>query len=147
MEHEIYPMPAFATFAVADLEASTRWYVDGLGFDVIARLEIPEGSPMLVHVRRAKYQDLLLVPRRGPAPEAAGAGVRVSFSAQADALGELAARAGVVGGGVVEGPAPTAWGTIDLVARDPDGYVVVMTARGTPDPLMTEALERARQAG
>ncbi len=143
MQHEIYPMPAFATFAVSDLETATRWYVDGLGFDVIARLEIPQGAPMLVHVRRAKYQDLLLVPRRGDAPATPGAGVRVSFSADAETLGDLAERARGMGGGVVEGPAPTAWGTIDLVARDPDGYVVVLTARGTPSPVMTEALERA----
>lgn len=125
MTDDIYPMPAFATFQVADLAASTRWYVDGLGFHVVAELPGPSGRPALVHLRRERYQDLLLVPAAAPADTPPGSGVTVSFSA--GDLDALAARARAVGGGSVEGPAPTPWNTVDVVAYDPDGYRVVLT--------------------
>ncbi|HZN73388.1 MAG TPA: hypothetical protein VFC00_17100 [Micromonosporaceae bacterium] len=37
------------------------------------------------------------------------------------------------GGGLVEGPADTPWNTRDVRATDPDGYVVVFTARRPVD--------------
>ena len=59
----IYVMPACATLTVSDLDASRRWYVDGLGFAVLAQVPGPTGSVALLHLRRWRYQDLLLVPR------------------------------------------------------------------------------------
>jgi hypothetical protein len=72
----------------------------------------------------------------------------VGFAADASELAEVAARATKVGGGTVEGPAPTPWNTIDLVARDADGYTVVLTGYGghRNDEMQT-ALDNARVKG
>ena len=67
----------------------------------------PAGRPMLAHLRRARYQDLLLVPG------GAAAGARISISLRADGdPAELASRARSVrpaGGSAVEGPIDTPW--------------------------------------
>ena len=120
VDRDVYPMPAFVTFPVTDLAASTRWY-EALGFVVLATLPGPDGTDALVHLRRLRYQDLLLVPGR-PTP-----GPRVSFAAGEEDLAERAARVRDAGGSV-EGPVDTPWFSRDLVATDPDGYVVVLTA-------------------
>jgi catechol 2,3-dioxygenase-like lactoylglutathione lyase family enzyme len=122
VDRDVYPMPAFVTFPVTDLVASTHWY-EALGFVVLATLPGPGGSDSLVHLRRLRYQDLLLVPGR-PTP-----GPRVSFAAGEEDLAERAARVRrAAAAGSVEGPVDTPWFTRDLVATDPDGYVVVLTA-------------------
>ena len=36
-QEEFYPMPFFATLAVDDLEVSTHWYTDVLGFRLVFR--------------------------------------------------------------------------------------------------------------
>ncbi|MGY1701959.1 VOC family protein [Geodermatophilus sp. SYSU D00766] len=124
VDRDVYPMPAFVTFPVSDLAATTRWY-EALGFVVLATLPGPGGTDSLVHLRRQRYQDLLLVPGR-PTP-----GPRVGFAAGEEDLDERAARLrrhAAAAGGSVEGPVDTPWFTRDLVATDPDGYVVVLTA-------------------
>ncbi len=121
IDRDVYPMPAFVTLPVTDLAASTRWY-EALGFVVLATLPGPGGADGLVHLRRHRYQDLLLVPGR-PTP-----GPRVSFAAGEEDLAERAARVRGADGGSVEGPVDTPWFSRDLVATDPDGYVVVLTA-------------------
>lgn len=64
IDTEIYAMPGFVTLQVDDLARSTRWYVEGLGFVVLAEIPGPGGTPVLVHLRRHRYQDILLVARR-----------------------------------------------------------------------------------
>lgn len=132
----IYLMPGFVTFQVGDLASSTRWYVQGLGFVVLAELAGPGGTPVLVHLRRHRYQDILLVPARpgedGPG-QARGSGVRYSVSAGGEDLEARAALARAAGGGTVEGPARTLWNTVDLFCWDPDGHQVVLTAPVTAD--------------
>jgi catechol 2,3-dioxygenase-like lactoylglutathione lyase family enzyme len=121
VDRDVYPMPAFVTFPVTDLGASTGWY-EALGFVVLATLPGPGGTDALVHLRRLRYQDLLLVPGR-PTP-----GPRVTFAAGEEDLDQRAARVRRSPGGTVEGPVDTPWFSRDLVATDPDGYVVVLTA-------------------
>ncbi len=129
----IYVMPACATLAVSDLDASRRWYVEGLGFAVLAEVPGPSGGVALIHLRRWRYQDLLLVPGRSPDASPAR-GIRLTFSAHGADLDALVAQARTVGGGiggvggVVEGPCATPWNTRDVVARDRDGYEVVFTS-------------------
>jgi hypothetical protein len=111
-------MPMFATLFVADLEATTSWYVDGLDF--ISLFAIPGRSgPVLVHLRRWQFQDLLVRP--ATARVSAARGCSLSFAAVYRELDELAARARAHGGGRVDGPANTAWNTRDLTTIDPDG--------------------------
>jgi catechol 2,3-dioxygenase-like lactoylglutathione lyase family enzyme len=135
-DSSIYVMPAFITFACADVERTERWYVDGLGFFVLAKY------PGLVHLRRWRYQDILLVP--GAAAQRA-AGVRYTVAAGDEDLPALAARAAASGGGAVSGPRPTPWNTVDLECVDPDGHVVVFTALDrarVPDPRFAERIRR-----
>src|SRR5262245_28051690 len=114
IDRSIYVMPAFATLRVGDLEASRRWYVEGLGFAVLAELPGPSGAIALIHLRRWRYQDVLLVPGRAPASPPAQ-GVRLTFSTHGDDLDELAAQVRAIGGGSVEGPSPTPWNTRDVL--------------------------------
>ncbi|MCY3912542.1 MAG: VOC family protein [Chloroflexi bacterium] len=129
IDRGIYVMPQFVTFEVSDMAASRQWYVSGLGFVELAVLPGPEGEPVLVHLRRFRYQDILLVPGRDPEDQASG--VRVSFAAGDEDLDARAAIASGESGGTVEGPMRTPWNTRDLHFRDADGHLVVFTQ---PDP-------------
>ena len=134
-------MPAFLTLAVADIERSVDWYVNGLDFIVLFTLPGPEGRPSLVHLRRWRYQDILV--RTGVPP--AGGDWTFSIMADADQLDQLAKRAQAHGGGTVEGPVDTPWNTRDVRATDPDGYTVVYTARrdeGERDEAFSAMIER-----
>ncbi len=130
--HEIYPMPMFATLPVADVAAATAWYEQALGFAVIFRAPGPGGQPSLVHLRRRKYQDLLLVPAKpGTAPNDAPSTMTVSFSAdgEVDALAARARGAEPVGRVAIVGPVDTPWNTRDLRVTDPGGHRLVFTGR------------------
>ncbi len=136
-----YVMPMFATLLVADIERTTSWYTDGLGFINIFTLPGPDG-PALVHVRRWQFQDLMA--RQAREPITAGNGCSLSVAAVYDEIDDLAARARAHGAGQVDGPADTAWGTRDVTTIDPDGHVVVFTA-GLPvdrdSPVFTEQID------
>jgi len=126
----IYGMPMFATLLVADIARTTSWYTDGLGFISLFAIPGPDG-PVLVHLRRWQFQDLLV--RAAPAAVTTGTGLTLSFAAADDELDALAARARSHGGGRVDGPAATPWNTRDLTTVDPDGNVVIFTAARPPD--------------
>jgi catechol 2,3-dioxygenase-like lactoylglutathione lyase family enzyme len=119
IDRSIYPMPQFVTFIVADVAASTRFYLEAVGFVVLAEL------PGLVHLRRWRHQDVLLVPgAAAPAP-----GVQVSLStATDDDLQARARRAEALGGRVLEGPVRRPYNVTELVLGDPDGYRIVLVA-------------------
>jgi catechol 2,3-dioxygenase-like lactoylglutathione lyase family enzyme len=145
----IYVMPSFATLTVSDLDRSGRWYVEGLGFALLASVPGPSGEVALIHLRRWRYQDLLLVPARHPLPQpAAERGIRLTFSAHGKDLDALVASARATGGGSVEGPTATPWNTLDVLARDPDGYEVVFTSTLPPhlhDPAFASRMEQVKQ--
>ena len=150
IDRSIYPMPAFITLRVRDLEASRRWYVEGLGFITLAEIPRPDGSVALIHLRRWRYQDILLVPAgdtgEGGAPNTGGA--RLTFSAYGADLDALAAQASAAGGGMVQGPVATPWNTRDVITRDPDGFEVVFTTlleADQRDPEFSRVMEQVRQ--
>jgi uncharacterized glyoxalase superfamily protein PhnB len=128
---DIYGMPAFVTFAVRDIGAARDWYTRGLDFIDLFSVPGPAGAPLLVHLRRWRFQDLLLRPAEGEVVP--GTTVTLSIAAVVGELDALADRARRHGGGQVEGPADTPWNTRDLRTRDPDGNVVVFTAPRPPE--------------
>ena len=130
IDRTIYGMPAFASLATPELEATVDWFTTALGFEILFAMP-PGDEPMLVHLRRWRYQDILV--RRAPQPLHAGAGWSVTFAAEHDELDGLAARARAHGAGTVHGPADTTWNTTDVVTVSPDGVVVVFTARRPED--------------
>jgi catechol 2,3-dioxygenase-like lactoylglutathione lyase family enzyme len=129
---DIYPMPAFLTLTVSDLERSVRWYTQGLDFVELARM------PQLVHLRRFRNQDILLFPPQ-PGRPAADPGAGWSFSLRGGpglpVLAErLAAHAPVASTGVQRTP----WNVDELRCTDPDGYIIVFSER-VPEDEMDQA--------
>lgn len=125
IDRSIYAMPAFTTLPVTDMSAAEQWYCEGAGFVVLARM-----GP-LVHLRRYRYQDLLLVP----GDDVGGGGARTSFiCSDLDEQAAAAARARALGTGTVEGPLTTPWYSVETTFTDPDGHVIVLTGRGTERP-------------
>ena len=136
--HEIYPMPAFATLAVADVSGVAAWYERALGFSTVFKGPEVGGQPALVHLRRLKYQDLLLIPAPvGIAPADAPSSLTLSFSVgeDVDALAERARSVEPLGRSAITGPFNTPWNTRDIRVTDPAGHRLVFTGRNAnPDP-------------
>jgi uncharacterized glyoxalase superfamily protein PhnB len=127
----IYGMPMFATLTARDIGATVSWYTSGLGFIDLFTIPGPEGRPVLVHLRRWQFQDLLVRPAREAVTP--GNGCALSFAAVHGEIDALAGRARAHGGDRVEGPADTPWNTRDLITTDPDGNVVIFTAARPPE--------------
>lgn len=135
---DIYGMPAFITVQVADVRAAAAWFTTALDF--VELFAMPPGDdPMLIHLRRWRYQDILV--RRGDAASV-GAGIQLSFAAEYDELDALAARAREHAS--IEGPADTAWNTRELGVTTPEGLRIVLTAR-RPEALQDAAFSADMQ--
>lgn len=146
--HEIYPMPMFATISVEDVASVSAWYQQALGF----RIVFAAPGSALVHLRRRKYQDLLIVPRSGAA-DAPPPTLTITFNVDGE-MDDVAARAHAAprsGDSSVAGPIATPWNTLDLRATDPAGHQLIFTARNPhPDPEQAkrmQALFDASQSG
>jgi uncharacterized glyoxalase superfamily protein PhnB len=137
---EIYPMPMFATLAVADVAALLKWYVQALGFGIVFQTPPVNGQPSLVHLRRGKYQDLLLTLADTNAAGQPPVSLTLSFQTEdVDALAAQARAATGVGVSSIEGPVDTPWITRDLRVTDPAGHRLVFTSRqANPDPAQVE---------
>lgn len=122
IDRSIYVMPMFANFTVKDLAASERFY-NSLGFITLATIPGLDGSVQLVHLRRMRYQDILMTVGTPTA-----AGTPISFDAGREDLGALAERATQLDGAVVLGPVDTPWFTADVTVDDPDGSRIIFTA-------------------
>ena len=130
--HEIYPMPMFATIAVGDVAATSAWYQEALGFSVV----FAAPGAALVHLRRRKYQDVLLVPAR-EASATAPSSLTITFNVdgEIDALAARARAAAALGASEVSMPIATPWNTLDVRVTDPAGHRLIFTARNpNPDP-------------
>lgn len=149
--HEIYPMPAFATLAVADVAAVAAWYERALGFSTVFATPAAGGQPTLVHLRRRKYQDLLLVPAPPAAtPSDAPASLTLSFSVaeEVDALAERARAVAPLGRSSIAGPINTPWNTRDLRVTDPAGHRLVFTGiNPNPDPEQQARMKAMFESG
>jgi uncharacterized glyoxalase superfamily protein PhnB len=132
---EIYPMPMFPTLSVTDVAGVAAWYEATLGFKAVFAAPAVGGQPSLIHLRRRKYQDLLIVP--SPAEAAAAANLTLTFNADGE-LDEISARAHAgprQGHSAIAGPVDTPWNTRDLRVTDPVGTRLLFTARNPhPDP-------------
>ena len=133
-EHEIYPMPIFAKIAVTDVASVAAWYTKALGFKTIFATPPIDGQPSLVHLRRKKYQDILLV--RAQSDGSGSTSLSLNFSSDdVDELSEQARGVPALGQSAVKGPFDTPWNTRDLIVTDPSGHQLVFTGRpANPDP-------------
>ncbi len=151
MTEEIYPMPFFVNLIVRDLETSSKFYQETLGFKHIFTMPGPSGRSGLIHLRWSKYADLLIsFPRDGkPVPEPRGAGISLSFQmlerfeGNVDALAEQAKARGAH---IVSGPLDRPWNVRELTILDPDGYQLVFTAPLNTNLAFEDVVKRAAGA-
>lgn len=119
-QEEFYPMPMFVTLEVRDLSMSAEWYQRALGFRVV--YSGPPGAFTLIHLRRERYQDILLVPNQGNRRSQRGTGVTIQLQAGGVGVEEIARQARAAGAVDVEGPVERPWNVQDVTLYDPDGY-------------------------
>lgn len=139
IDRSIYVMPMFVNLVVSDLTASQALYA-AAGFVNLATIPGPDGVPALVHLRREKYQDILIT-QGTPAPGS----VSTSFAAAGVDLNEVAERLRACGAEVT-GPLDTRWFTTDLSFTDLDGNNVTLTAPRMAESISAHAWVRERIA-
>lgn len=140
IDRSIYVMPMFVNFVVSDLAASEVLYASA-GFVTLATIPGPGGVPSLVHLRREKYQDILMT--QGVAVRGS---VSASFAAGDVDLGEVVDRLRSAGAEVA-GPLDTPWFTTDVTFTDKDGNVVTLTAPRVADQAAAQAWASDQIAG
>jgi len=125
-EREIYPMPSFPLLAVTDVERSSRWYQETLGFADVFTMRGRDGTSLLAHLRWCTFADLLLTPSRTPVEGQRGLGIALNFATTS--ADEIAERARAAGATIVDGPTDRPWNARDVTIADPDGYRLTFTA-------------------
>jgi PhnB protein len=136
------------SLAVADIEASVKFYVDVLGFDVAFTLPGEDGK--LVHASVQRGDAMLMFGRLDPANAhdqgQLGKGVvlysTVTDDEDIDAYFERARSAGAT---VMQEPVDQFWGHRDWGIADPDGYLIWVSKeiQALSAAEMTEAMASA----
>ncbi|MBU4215131.1 MAG: VOC family protein [Actinobacteria bacterium] len=140
VDRSIYAMPMFVNLVVSDLTAAETLYA-AAGFVKLATIPGPGGLPALVHLRRERFQDILMT--RGAAVRGT---VSVSFAAGETDLDDVAERIRAAGGDVT-GPFDTPWFTTDVGFADADGNTVTLTAPRMVDQAAAQAWVNDRITG
>jgi hypothetical protein len=146
--HVIYPMPAFLRLASPDPLRIADFFTRVLDFGVMFRGPEVDDVPLLIHLRRMKYQDVLVV--RGTAAAQSGSAIVPTFAAgSADEVDALAERVRAQSPDALEGPVDTPWNTRDFTVIDPDGNRYTFTARGRQPEggTIDEVMQRAADSG
>ena len=113
---DFYPMPMFVNLEVLNLDISAEWYQQALGFREVYRV------PGLVHLRRDRYQDVLLIPSASGGFDSPGKGVVIQLQAGEVSVDEIAENARQSTPTSVEGPLDRPWNVREVTVQDPDGY-------------------------
>ena len=150
MTEEIYPMPSFPTLIVKDVEASSNFYQNILGFKHIFTMPGPEENPSLVHLRWVKYADLLITKSRDGEELAEPKGVGISlnfnmfehFEGDMDAFAKHARESGAN----VIGPVDQPWNVHEVTVIDPDGYKLIFTMPININLSFDEVIDRVKTA-
>jgi len=121
---EYYGMPSFPVIETIDLEASARWY-HALGFRHVFTLPGPAGRTALVHLRWARYADVLLRPGGDATGGPRGSGITLTFAMvprSGETVDDVAERARSLGATIAEAPTDRPWNSRETTILDPDGY-------------------------
>jgi hypothetical protein len=140
---EVYPMPMFAVMETADVNALAQWYQEALGFGIMCKMPSAGAEPAFVHLRRRKYQDVLVRAAQPGSATTEMPGWSLCFQAGED-VDQLAARAAavpVIGKARLEPVVDTPWNTREVCIVDPDGRLLVFT-QPRFDPALTERMRR-----
>jgi len=123
---DIYPMPAFTQLTVTDVERSSSWYQQVLGFADVFTLRAPDGATILAHLRWCTFGDVLLVAERAAGGEPRGRGIVLYLSASD--VDDVAARAREHQVAPLDGPEDRPWNAREATFADPDGYRLTFTS-------------------
>lgn len=96
-------------------------------FVALATIPGPDGAPSLMHLRREKHQDILVVPGAS-----VSGSMTASFAAGDVDLAVVATRLRAAGADVA-GPYDTPWFTTDVAFTDGDGNKIILTASRVAD--------------
>jgi uncharacterized glyoxalase superfamily protein PhnB len=146
--HVIYPMPAFVRLASPDPLRIADFFTRVLDSGVMFRGPEVDRVPLLIHLRRMKYQDVLVV--RGTAAAPPGSAIVPTFAAgDADGVDSLAERVRSHAPDAFEEPVDTPWNTRDFTVTDPDGNRYTFTAQGRQPEggTIDEVMQRAVDSG
>jgi uncharacterized glyoxalase superfamily protein PhnB len=117
---DVYPMPMFMRLETRDLSATVLWYREALEFGVMFEM------PMMAHLRRKKFQDLLVFASAKEGAPSQGMAIAFEAEGEVDAIWRRASEAMPVGLTKVEGPPQVMpWNARELRVTDPDGRVLV----------------------
>jgi len=146
-KEEYYRIPLFVTLTVSDLDISTAWYRDVLGFSVIFSLPDTEGKKLMTHLRWSKYADIMLVgTSEDNAPhDTKGVGVMLTFAVTTGSVDEIAEKASLHGA-AFSGPALKPWNTRDVTVIDPDGYLLTFSQAGDDGMTFEQVMQNIKQS-
>ena len=148
MTEDIYVMPLFPMLIVKDLEASSSFYQNALGFKHIFTMPGPDGQPSIAHLRWVKYADVLLTNSRGGEELTGPKGVGISlnfamfdrFDGDIDGFANHARE----NGANVVGPVDQPWNVREVSVLDPDGYRLIFTVPINLNLSFDEVIGRAK---
>lgn len=139
---DFYPMPAFVTLQVKDVTISSEWYKTALGFRSVYEAPAPVS---LIHLRRARYQDLLLLPARPDVEIVTSPTLVMNFAPDETSLADLTESV-KASGARYEGPVERPWNVRELTVYDPDGYVIKFSEPISLDRSFEDIMNEAMQA-
>lgn len=114
------------SLTVNDLQASTAWYRDVLGF-IVAEEYKQDGKVLGVRLQAGSTEFLLGQDDFAKGRDRGkGAGFRL-FCVTAQDIDELAAAVRARGGTLTQEPKDQPWGTRDFAVVDPDGFNISIT--------------------
>lgn len=113
---DFYPMPMFVNLEVSNIDISAEWYQQALGFREVYRV------PGLIHLRRDRYQDVLLFPSESGGLDSPGKGIVIQLQAGEVSVDEIAENVRQSTPTSVEGPLDRPWNVREVTVQDPDGY-------------------------
>jgi uncharacterized glyoxalase superfamily protein PhnB len=149
MTEEIYPMPLFPTLIVDDVEVSSGFYQNVLGFKHIFSMPGPDGKRSLVHLRWVKYADLLITRSRDGKELAGpkGVGISLNFNLLEHFNGDRDAFANHVREKCVhiKGPVDQPWNVREVTVWDPDGYQLIFTMPINLNLSFDEVIDRVQK--
>ena len=149
MTEEIYPMPIFPTLIVSDVEASSNFYQNTLGFKHIFTMPGPDGKPSLVHLRWVKYADLLITRSRDgkqlTGPKGMGVSLNFNMLEHFDGNMDTFAIYAREHGANVTGPIDQPWNVREVTVLDPDGYMLVFSMPINLNLSFDEVIERVKE--
>ena len=124
-------MPLFPMLIVKDLEASSSFYQNALGFKHIFTMRDPGGQPAMVHLRWVKYADLLLTYSRGgeelTGPKGVGVSLNFAMFDRFDGDINAFAKHARENGANVVGPVDQPWNVLEATVLELDGYRLIFT--------------------